>query len=181
MPTLPSFAGPAIGAAGDIAGGIGSLIQGQATAAGDRAAAQGYTQEANLYSQASQIAGQNLTIEQQNVALQQYMTARSLRQTQAGVVAATAANNLGLSGSEQYIMQQNATQGGLASAIIGEQGAIQENAYAIQQTTLQGEAAQATAASKAAQAAAGAADTGGFLGLLGGIAKGAAAVIPFLP
>ena len=184
MPTIPNFSniGGDLQAAGGVLGGLGALIGGQATAAGDQAAAQGYATESSLYSAAAGIAGENQTIEQWNTRLQQYISMRALRQTQASVEAGTtgAGGGVGfqLSGSEQYIIQQNAMMGGLASAIIGEQGAIQENAYALQQTTLQGEAAQATAASAAARQAASAAGTQGFLGLLGGIAGGVAKLFP---
>lgn len=181
MPEIPqSFGGALAQGAGDVLGGAGSFIEGQATAAGDRSAAQGYAQEAQFYQEAAGIAGENLTIEQQNVKLQQYMNTRALRSTQASVRAATAANGLQLSGSEQDILRMNAIQGGIASALIGQQGAIQENTYRIQQTTLTGEAAQAQAASQAAKSAAGAAGIGGIFGAIGGIAKGAAAIFPFL-
>jgi hypothetical protein len=172
LPGIPQFGQ----AASDVLGGIGGFIQSQGTAAADQAKAAGYTQEAALFNQAAGVAGENIQISQNSTQLQQYISMRQLGITQASDVSQIAGGNFQLSGTAQYVMRENATMGGVASAILGQQGAIQTNAYQLQQYSLQAEAQKATTDAQAARAAASAATSQGFLGIFGSVAKGVASL-----
>jgi hypothetical protein len=147
-------------------GAIGSLIGGNMSSSG-------YKKEAELYNQAAQLTDVEGAYTNESTQVQQILQQRKATLTLGAQQAAVGAHGFTEGGSNLYLSRDSMEQAHIANAMIGIQGAInladlQEKKFAYE---AQGEAA--TAAAKAAS-------TGGILGALGGVAKIAGMIAPFL-
>lgn len=149
--------------AGDIGGIASGLIGAAGSIFGGSTAASGYKKEAQLYDQAAELTGWNQTYHDESGQIQTILAVRQGMKTIGAQQAAVAAHGFQESGSNLYLLRDSQAQLGITKGMIGLQTAINE---ADDQEKGLAYKAQATAARTQAAAAQG----GGILGALGGIA-----------
>lgn len=140
---------------GDIGGGISSIF-----------GAVGDLKEADAYKKASSIATQNAVLERESTGIQLAQQGRKVFQTLGAQAAQVGAAGLSASGSSLDVLRGSVQQGSLQKQLISLQGGIQENSFKQEAASYQGMAGAAKAAA------------GG--GILGGLFKVAAAVVPMM-
>lgn len=175
-----SVAGAGLSAFGDLTSAAGGFIGSQANAAAARAEASGFTAESQAYSKAAGYAQGNVSLENEATAIQQYQQQRQLQSVLGQQKAIEGASGLSGGGSGLYLLRSSMAQGALAKGLIGVQGAVNAAGYAEQSAAYTGTAQQSAANASAAESAASSASTGGFLDVLGGVAKVASLALPFL-
>lgn len=155
------------GAVSGLIGGIGSFISSGTSAAGAEDLAHGDFAAATSYANAEAIAKQNEKITEESTKLQEYAVARK---TALGIGRQTAevgtANVEG--GNAGDLLRMSMQQGGLAKAVVGQQGAINKNAFASEAEALAAQEASAIGAGNAALKSAEAQRQAGFMNLIGG-------------
>jgi hypothetical protein len=139
--------GQAIGQAGT---GVSDIFSGF----GDLSKAQGDMLESQNYIQAADFAEQNEVYTERSTAIKEYQQDRentmNIGQTKADIAGAGFAN----SGSGLAVLADEAGQGALTKAVIGQQGLITEAGYAEQAQSYENMASAAQMAAKAADTAA---------------------------
>lgn len=147
-----------------MAAGIGSAASDFGAAIGDFYAASGDRKSASNYLEAADLANQNASLEKTSTAIQMSATQRQIYKVVGGQRADVAGAGLAESGSAIDIMKDSTRQGALQKALVNIQGTINANAYSAQAGAYMGEY-------QAAESAAKAADAGGILNTIGGIAS----------
>lgn len=125
--------------------------------------------EAGGYARAAALARENIPLEEAATKIQQTQVAREALKTIGGQEADISGAGFAASGTALDLLRSSASQGALASQLIGEQGAIQVNAYEQQ-------AEAYDTMSEAATFAANAEKQAGKGDLIGGAIKGAGAI-----
>ena len=146
------------GAVNDLLGFQGDYAQYTAAAAGSRFDAEGAAIEADAYRIAGGIAGENLKAEQQAENVRQIQLTRQIEKTAGSISAATASNNLQMSGSAVDVMAASMKEGYLAQQISTLSSAQAQRGYLEQAAAAEGQMKAAQVRGEAALSLAGAQD-----------------------
>jgi len=131
-------------------------------AVSDLFSAEGDAAEASAYTQAAKIAGQMAEVSQDSTRIQETQAQRQIFQVMGAQSAQVAGAGLASSGSSQALMRSSASQGALQKQLIQQNGDIQTAGYEAEESSYNGMASAAKAASSG--------------GIFGGLLKGAGAV-----
>lgn len=125
----------------------------------------GELQSAKGYKKAAGFAGLNADISQQSADIQELMASRQVYKTMGGQQADVAGAGLASSGSALDLMRDSAQQGSLTKQLIANQGEINVMGYKAEEASYSSMASAAKAS--------------GIGGIVGGVIKGAAALMAF--
>ena len=128
--------------ANDILSGLSSI----GGAVSDLFGAKGATASADSYMSAAAIAEQNAVLAKQATGIKETQTSRQIFQTIGAQKAAVGGAGFAASGTALDLLRSSASQGALSKAMIANQGAITENAYAEQAGAFKGMASASKAA-----------------------------------
>lgn len=151
--------GLSAGGVGTIAGGLGDLFSGIFAGIGDY-------KEADAYRTAAKFAQQNAVISAEAGQIKEEQASRAIFKTIGAQQAEYAGAGLTGGGSAQEVLRSSISQGALEKAIINEQTQINVTGYEEQAAEFSGMASAAKAA--------------GTGGIVGGILKAAATILPFV-
>jgi hypothetical protein len=155
--------------ASDIGGAVGAFFG----ADGSEDAAHSYFKAGVSYLNAKDLALQNKQISEESTAIKEFQTERKVNMG-IGAQEAQLAGNGVTGGSAGDLLRMSMQQGGLARAVVGQQGAIDSNAFQQQADAYQASSDSAVASGNAALHAAAAQNAGGIMGIIGaGIKLGA--------
>lgn len=157
--------------AGQVAGVAQGAINAVGSLFGGSVQSTGYQKEADLYNQAADLENWNVQYSQESTRVKEILAARQAQKVIGAQTAAVGAAGFEESGSNLYLRRDSEAQAAITRGMIDVQGGIEAANFQEQGIAYKAQAAGAEAQAQAAQG-------GGILGALSGIAGIAAKFIP---